>query len=458
MANPPFRNDPTAQIDLRDVDLSDIAADSDPDALTIVRDGSSYKLRSHKLGIEVIEGPDKGSSREFAGPDVRVGRSPHCDLVLNDGTVSRHHLTLSVQQNGLKVSDSGSRNSVILDGVRVRDAWARPESVIQIGNSAIRIKLLAEFAEIELPSRTRFGEIIGESVPMRRLFGVLEKLAQVSTTVLIEGETGTGKELVAEALHDEGPRAQQPLVVFDCSAISPALIESELAGHKRGSFTGATSDRMGAFESANGGTLFIDEVGELPLDLQPKLLRMLEQREVRPIGSDKVRRADVRIIAATNRSLQAEVDGGRFREDLYYRLAVARVQIPPLRERLDDIPLLLEYFYRQLATPNTPPLDRELVRTLQTRSWPGNVRQLRNAIETLLSGAEPAVDEHPPQAAGQIDLSVPFKVAQERFEQAYVEAAMKASIGNVSKAAELAGINRRFIQRVLKRQRLKNDP
>jgi transcriptional regulator with GAF, ATPase, and Fis domain len=310
--------------------------------------------------------------------------------------------------------------------------------------------------------------MLGRSVAMRRVFAVLERISPTDTTVLIDGETGTGKELVAEAIHEESQRSGGPFVVFDCSAVSATLIESELFGHVRGSFTGAVGDRPGAFEAADGGTLFLDEIGELPLDLQPKLLRALERREVRRVGSNVARRVDVRIVAATNRNLAREVERGKFREDLYYRLAVIPVSLPPLRERLDDISLLVRHFEEQLrARSGSPsPLPDEIVAGLAARSWPGNVRELRNAVARALSlgSAGAAGGPAAPQAAvgeGPVDLNEPLLAGRERvadvYERTYIEAALKQTGGNVSRAAELAQVNRKFIQRAMKRFGLRGD-
>ena len=321
------------------------------DAITeiLVRDGSGLKLRSRKIRVDVVAGPQAGQRTDFAGPEVRIGSARGCDLVLFDNAVSRHHVTLKIERGLVRVVDAGSRNGTVLDGVRVRDAYARTDSSITLGNTTLRVGLLHDVVDVPLSSRDRIGALIGKSVAMRVVFTMLERAAAVDDTVLLEGETGTGKELAAEALHEESARSGGPFVVFDCSAVAPNLMESELFGHVRGSFSGAVTDREGAFEAADGGTLFLDEVGELPLDLQPKLLRALERFEVRRIGSNTPKRVDVRVVAATNRNLAEEVARRAFREDLYYRLAVVRVALPPLRERPDDIPLLVEHFFRERA-------------------------------------------------------------------------------------------------------------
>jgi transcriptional regulator with GAF, ATPase, and Fis domain len=426
------------------------------------------KLVSRKVRIEVLGGPDSGRHAELPGPEVRVGSAPDCDLALRDPTVSRHHLTLRVEGERIRVVDVGSTNGTMLDGLAIRDAFARPDSRIQAGTSTLRLGMLPDVVEVPVSSRDRFGGLLGSSAAMRRVFAILERVAPTDTTLLVEGETGTGKELVAEGLHEESQRSGGPFVVFDCSAVSPSLIESELFGHIKGAFTGAIADRAGAFEAADSGTLFLDEVGELPLDLQPKLLRALERREVRRVGSNQVRRVDVRIVAATNRSLSLEVERGRFREDLYYRLAVIHLVLPPLRERPEDIPLLVAHFTRELGGHGAVPLPEALVKPWESQTLAGNVRELRNAVARALSLRAPtppgplSVTNGSPLNPGfsvALDLSVPLKQARDRlideYEQAYLREALNLTSGNITRAAELAGVNRKFIQRAMKRLQLR---
>jgi transcriptional regulator with GAF, ATPase, and Fis domain len=292
---------------------------------------------------------------------------------------------------------------------------------------------------------------------MRQLFTLLERIAPTEDTVLVEGETGTGKELVAEAIHEQSQRAAGPFIVFDCSAVSEGVLESELFGHLRGAFTGAVADRLGAFEAADGGTLFLDEIGELPIQLQPKLLRAIERGEIRPVGDTNPRRIDVRIVAATNRNLADEVSRGRFREDLFYRIAVVSLRLPPLRERLDDVPLLVDHFVEQLRRGRRDAqVPESAQRAFRAHAWPGNVRELRNAVARSLSLGHYA--EVQPAAVGEVDLSVPLKVARDRVaeahERAYLREALRRAGGNVTHAAEIAGVSRRFIQRAMKRYAL----
>ncbi len=428
----------------------------------LATEGGQLMLRTKLIHIDIIAGDNAGQSTCLAGPNVRIGSGGGCELVLLDRAVSRHHASLRIDGGMIRVIDEASSNGTTIDGVRIRDAYARPDSTIGVGNSKLRLRIGNQAIALPLSSRERFGGIIGKSPAMRQLYTVLELVVNSGDTVLIEGETGTGKELVAEALHEESTRAEGPFVVFDCSAVSANLIESELFGHVRGAFTGAIADRAGAFEAAHGGTLFLDEIGELPLELQPKLLRALERFEVRRLGGQSARRVDVRVVAATHRNLDNEIARACFREDLFYRLAVVRVRIPPLRERSEDIALLAEHFARQHASPGpAEPIDPRALREFSTHSWPGNVRELRNAVARQRSighamlTRRPAVTNPP-----VVDLSVPLMDAKanalELFERAYCLAALQATGGNATKAAELVGVNRKYMQRAIKRYDLRN--
>ena len=339
--------------------------------------------------------------------------------------------------------------------MRVVEAHVRLGAVLRMGETVLGLSAGRERASIDLSPRHSFGAVIGASTEMRRLYAVLEKVAPTDSAVLILGETGTGKELVARAIHDASPRAKHPFVVVDCGAIAENLIESELFGHVRGAFSGAHSDRRGLFEEASGGTLFLDEIGELPSALQPRLLRVLETHEVRRVGSNASRRVDVRILAATKRPLAQSVNDGTFRDDLYYRLAVVEIELPPLRARRDDLPLLADTFYRRYAgETEIPPPD--LVASLASRAWPGNVRELRNFIERTVSVGYTAPGSPPPRGSapeGLVPIHLPLKDARatwtEQFELLYVKALLAKTVGNVTRAAELAGVNRRSLQRLI---------
>ena len=316
---------------------------------------------------------------------------------------------------------------------------------------------------------TRFGNMVGRSAPMRSLFELLQRAAVSDATVMIEGETGTGKEATAETIHREGTRRNGPFVVIDCSSIPSQLLESELFGHERGAFTGAVSSRQGAFQAASGGTIFLDEIGELPLDMQPKILRALERRHAKPVGATQYEEFDVRVIAATNRSLRAEVQAQRFRSDLYYRLAVVQVKLPPLRERLTDLPLLVENMLRGLGVQDQPIADALRSQPFLDRAmhyrWPGNVRQLRNYIERCVALDDATLptnlDTMPPPPSGApidggietIDVTQPLKYARERcignFERRYLEALLRKHNNNVSAAARAAEVDRIHFYRLL---------
>jgi transcriptional regulator with PAS, ATPase and Fis domain len=358
--------------------------------------------------------------------------------------------------------DRGSTNGTFIDGRRVRDIDLSPATRIRVGSSTVLVDIGGAPQALTLSDRATFGEVVGASVEMRRVFAVLERVAPSTATVLILGETGTGKEIVARAIHDASPRRDEPFVTLDCGAIPESLIESELFGHVRGAFTGASSDRRGVFEEAHGGTLFIDEIGELPIQMQPKLLRALEARKVRRVGANNHVPVDVRVIAATNRSLYQNVNQGTFRDDLYYRLAVVEVELPPLRTRTEDIPLLAAHFLERLSGTPTEP-SPEMLSALVGRPWPGNVRELRNVIERSVSlgwdaTAETLRSPRTPGGSGAtaiIPTHLPLKEARlawvEQFETVYLKAMLEKTNGNVTRAAELARVNRRFLQRMMAR-------
>ncbi len=421
---------------------------------------NAIKLRTHKIRIEVVQGPAAGAIIELPGPEARIGSGADCDFVVKDSTVSRLHLVLRIHNELLRVIDSGSRNGTSIDGTMIHDAYARPDSTITIGGTTLRMQMLSDVVELPLSTRDEFGGLLGKSVAMRRLFALLERVSPTDVTLLIEGETGTGKELAAEAAHRSSPRARRPFVVFDCSSVKPEAIESELFGQVCGGDKGS-APRLGCFEQANGGTLFLDEIGELPIEVQPKLLRAIETRTIRRIGADGGSRpVDVRIIAATHHSLSREIDRGNFRDDLYYRIAVVTVRIPPLRERSDDVPLLVRHFERHhmSAAHHPEPLPESMVQSFVSRAWPGNVRELKNQVDCALflrneristEGGAPVLG---PTVNG-VSLAVPLLVGRDHiadaYEKAYIELALEKAGGNISRAAKLAGVGRRFLQKAM---------
>lgn len=417
------------------------------------------------LELSVTEGPDQGKCVRIGAQPRRIGTALGCDLQLTDRTVSRLHCELVSRADGVVIWDRGSTNGTLVDGVRINEAYVHAGCTVRLGDTLLRAVAVERPTMLPLSARTSFGKILGASAQMRNIYAVLERVAPTDTTVLVTGETGTGKELVARELHEASRRSSGPFVTVDCGAIPETLMESELFGHVRGAFTGATSSRAGVFEEADGGTLFFDEIGELTLSLQPKLLRVLETRMVRRVGGNSSRQVDVRIIAATNRSLAQSVNEGTFREDLYYRLAVIEVELPPLRARREDVPMLVQHFVERFGGSQVT-LPEGVTNALAQRGWPGNVRELRNYVQRALSlgwdaaraqGPTPA--QMPPSLATLAEL--PFKEARdawvEQFEGVYVQAVLERTGGNISRAAELAGINRRSLHRIISRLGLRGS-
>jgi two-component system, NtrC family, response regulator GlrR len=390
--------------------------------------------------------------------------------------VSRFHFELAIVSGQMVLRDLGSRNGTRLDEVHVREALPHGRARIAIGGSVLQLTEM-DRVSLDLNPDVAFGELVGSSVLMRRVFALLERCAASDATVLLEGETGTGKDAVAEAIHGRSDRRDQPFIVVDCGAISAELLESELFGHERGAFTGAVMPRDGAFVAASGGTLFLDEIGEMPLALQSKLLHALEHREVKRVGSNKYVPADVRVIAATNRNLREEVNLRRFRSDLYYRLAVIQVKLPPLRDRLDDVPRLAQHFLDAIVKRSRRPVDTaflrtpELVAELRAHRWPGNLRELRNYVERCYALRE-AVRLEPEGAEGAeapaaqggipiVDASLPLREAREQWtqelERRYLELLLARHAGNVREAARAAGVDRVYLYRLLWKYDLKRS-
>jgi DNA-binding NtrC family response regulator len=427
------------------------------------------------FALRVSSGVDEGKEVVSSGEETTVGTDPGNDLVLADRAVSRHHVAIRATPRGLELRDLGSTNGTVLGGYRVMRALVEPGALIGVGRTVLRLDAASGEVRESLSAREQFGRAIGTSPAMRRAFALMERFAPSEGTVLIEGETGTGKELVAHAIHEASPRAEGPFVVVDCGAIPVTLIESELFGHVRGAYTGATEARRGAFESAHGGTLFLDEIGELPAAVQPVLLRVLEDRTVKRVGDGRRIAVDVRVVAATHRDLREEVNRGRFRADLYYRLAVLRLRLPALRDRREDIPALIRHFCDTLAAGDDStgdeqrapsPLSDELITALSGQSWPGNVRELRSAVQRALLLGDAAVWQDPlargslaPEPELVVDVSQTYGEAKEaataRWEAVYVERLIAMFGGNLARAARAVGMSRTYLRKLAERYGLR---
>jgi DNA-binding NtrC family response regulator len=417
------------------------------------------------LMVEVTEGPDTGLRVEAPEDRLTVGTARANHLVLTDPTVSRFHLELSNEKAGVWVRDLGSRNGTRAADVFIECARIPVGAELVVGRSRLRVYDGAE-RKVDGHDAPILVDLLGDDRAMRRLMGTIRRVAGTSLPCLVTGESGTGKELLARALHAQSGRASRPFVVVDCGALTPSLMASALFGHERGAFTGADRRRTGAFERANGGTLFLDDVGELSLELQPQLLGVLERRRFVPLGGSEELDADVRVIAATSRDLRGAVNRGAFREDLYYRLAVVTLDVPPLRDRLGDLPLLAEHFYREAggAQPFEAVFKPAVLEQMARHGWPGNVRELRNFVEAMVvMGELPERASVPPGALG---LTLPTEVLDKSyaaaraevlgaFEQRYLSHLLAEARGNVSGAARRASMDRSYLIKLLEKHGLK---
>lgn len=439
----------------------------------VVENRTTLRLRKCRLLIQA--GPDAGKEVVSNKERIRVGAHLSNDLVIGeDRTASRNHFEIQYTERGYLLVDLNSTNGTFLDGKRIERAYLASASLIRAGSSQIAFSPQDEEVTVEPEQSGELGHMVGQSVKMRQIFGLIKKIAPMDVSVIIQGETGTGKELVAQAIHDLSNRRKGPLVVLDCGAIPPNLIESELFGHEKGSFTGAVGARPGAFERAKGGTIFLDELGELRIDLQPKLLRVLENREVRRVGGNQVIDVDCRVIAATNRDLPKEIQAGNFREDLFFRLSVINIQLPALRNRRDDIPHIVHKALSQpdvVAQHGLKSMTPAAMGLLQEYSWPGNVRELMNVISHVLTFSDgPVIDVvHLParilghekgqkEDALQFNELLSFKDAKEQvlenFEREYLVQVLKRCEGNISQAARESGMHRKSIERLVKKHQL----
>ena len=428
-------------MDLRS-DLQPTEAVAPPSIERALRDG---------FRLAVVDGPDRTATKLSTDSTMTIGTDPSCDLVLSCRATSRFHCEIELGRDGAVIRDLESTNGTRVDGVRVVVAYLRRGSEVELGRNRLRFELVSEPIGIELFAASAFGGLVGGSVAMRAAYARMARAADSDTTVLLSGETGTGKDTAAEAIHAKSARRDQPFIVVDCASLPDGLAESELFGHVVGAFTGADRDRTGCFEAAEGGTVFLDEIGELPLALQPKLLRVLERREVQRVGETRPRPIRARIIAASHRDLRRDVNAKRFRADLYFRLAVLPIQIPPLRDRRDDLPAIVDALLAELV-----PLEATRTRArhqldmaaLSRMDWPGNVRELRNHIERALVFDEAAIAE--PARAG-LPYAVAREAAQRAFDRQYLTELLKLHAGNVTKAARHAGMHRTHLYRLLQR-------
>jgi two-component system, NtrC family, response regulator HydG len=412
--------------------------------------------------LTVVKGPDQGQSFALDGSQpsrLLLGQGPACDIRLTDRTVSRRHVALDVEGGRVRVSDLGSKNGTRVNGVKIVEAWAQGGETIQAGSTLFRLDSLPTGVKIALSTATSWGRMVGASTEMRRLYPLCDKLAQSDVPVIIEGDAGTGKELLAECLHEQGPRADAPFVVLDCTAVPAPLLEAELFGYVAGARPGLTEGRAGVIERAHGGTLLISEIAELEAALQLQLLRVLEKRSVRRIGADQQVETDFRLLVSTRSDLDREVAAGRFRDELLHRIAVARIELPPLRRRKGDVQVLARHFCQELGGSDQA-LGQALRLGWDEHPWPGNVRELRSTVARhlalgeladLTSDESSAVPE--PVSVDQIieqALTLPLGEARQRvvveFERRYVRRVLDRHSGNVTHAAESAGVARRYFQ------------
>ncbi|MBI3804533.1 MAG: sigma 54-interacting transcriptional regulator [Nitrospirae bacterium] len=409
--------------------------------------------------IAVAAGPDQGKVLPLKEGVTRIGRGGRNDLVLSDPAVSSVHLEMEVSPAAILVRDLGSTNGTRINGQRIQSSTAEIGAEIQIGQTKLKLQLEEPTEPLAPPA---LGRLIGQSVKMQEVFRMIERGARGEVAVLVQAETGCGKELVAQEVHRLSPRAEGPFITLDCSAIPKELIESELFGHEKGAFTTAVSQRKGAFELARGGTVFLDEIGELPIEMQPKLLRVLEERTFKRVGGNEMLRSDFRIIAATNRWLDQEVLAGRFRQDLYFRLYVLPIFLPPLRERKEDIPLLVDHFLKGKSIQVLP----EAMEKLTAHGWPGNVRELRNVIEravVMMEGStlrpedllflRPPDREGPPMSWEEQKGALPTGSLEE-IEKQVIQRALKSHQGDKKAVAQSLGIALSTLYEKLKRYHL----
>ncbi|WP_394822470.1 sigma 54-interacting transcriptional regulator [Pendulispora albinea] len=409
---------------------------------TLIVGGKSIPIEPETTALIVREGAD-----DF--PEDSVVRIP-----IHDRKVSEIHAELTVTRDGVRIRDLRSTNGTVVDGVPVTEAFLRKGHRIRVGETELQFLPAAAATTVDLETDETFPPLVGTASSMRKFYRKLSRVAPTEFTVLVTGETGTGKELVAQAIHEASRRAKGPYVVIDCGAINLSLAESLLFGHKKGAYTGAADRQPSPFEDADGGTLFLDEIGELPLETQSRLLRVLQERQVKSVGDNFYRRVDVRIIAATRRNLEKEVNEGRFRVDLFHRLMVLQVQVPPLRDRLDDIPALVELFTRKLGHEGAfARISHESLLQMTTYDWPGNVRELLNVVARGLAFAPdvgPIHLELPKAGANPLEEQAnTYPVALLAFKRAYWTNVHTLCGGKYKNMVSLAGLSKTAISKHL---------
>jgi DNA-binding NtrC family response regulator len=431
--------------------------------------GKPDRLAVQEFHLVLLNTEQAGQTYPLTNAGLRLGKAPDNDVVIDHPTVSRNHMVVKRQGERFLVQDLGSTNGTFVDGAQIREAYLKPGSLLEMGDVQLRFQSKVAPVQIAPTPEDRLGDLVGKSLPMRQIFALLQRIGPTDSTLLLVGETGSGKGAAAKAIHQLSPRANGPLVVFDCASVSDSLIESELFGHEKGAFTGAVAPRIGCLERAQGGTLFLDEIDDLSMDLQPKLLRAIEDREFRRLGASAAPVSfDARIIVASKKDLWAETQAGRFREDLYFRLSVFTVALPPLRDRKEDIALLVDAFAGEALFERLPEPMRE---QFLAHTWPGNVRELRNALErarhvvdipefsadTVLReftrSVSPVEGETLP-----VRYEGPFKELKDEliraFEREYLGRLLARTRGNVAKASREAALDRKHLYSLLHKYKL----
>jgi len=430
---------------------------------TTVRRSPPREVRHRRPGqlrLRITREGTPARTETFTGERIACGRSTINDFVLEDDSLSATHFSLELDPRGIRLIDRSSTNGTWFRGARVSEIWIPPGETFTAGDYHFEV-LGTDTVEVPVLTATHFHGMYGESSAMREVFAQLARLADTDLDLFLEGETGTGKEMAARALHAESPRADRPFVVLDCAWLSHSLAEETIFGHARGAYTQANEDSAGCFEVAHGGTLLIDEIGELPLDIQPRLLRVLDRREVQRLGERRWRKVDVRVIAATNRDIRKMVGDGSFREDLYFRLMEETIHLPPLRNRDKDIDYVADRLLEGLSEErgSTFSLSKSAKKKMLQHRWPGNVRELhkvlrrasRLAASPLLSPEDIRINSTGPSGIATGWTSLPIGEAMYSMEREYLSRLLDDTRGNLTKASECAGMTRKGLREKLKK-------